>query len=123
MSINYIINPKTNRPIKLGNRTHRRILADSIRKVDTRGNNVVFDSSKDDEPNVENFNKNDQYITPFNDKIITRYRHITNEQLLQHILTKVPDIIDSFLGAIDESMNPLDQKAKLNQLFYNKLFE
>jgi hypothetical protein len=45
-----IINPKTNRPIVIGSRVHRKLLADAIYKIEERESSIIYNL---DEPHKE----------------------------------------------------------------------
>ncbi len=57
-----IINPKTNRPIAIGSRVHRKSIADAIYKIEERESSIMFNIN---EPNkeIEPFEKKKQYIS------------------------------------------------------------
>jgi len=76
MTDEYVINPKTNRPVRIGSRTHRHLISDAINKIDTREPSVIYDDEKQLDPSIENFNKDLQYITIYNNKIIARYKKL-----------------------------------------------
>ena len=123
MSDDYIINPKTNRPVRIGSRTHRHLISDAINKVDSREPSVIYDDEKQQDPSIENFNKDLQYITIYNNKIIARYKKIKNEQLLKHIISVMPKVIDSYLAQIQEGDDKFTMRVKLIQSLHNKLLE
>ena len=45
-----IINPKTNRPIVIGSRVHRKLIADAIYKIEERESSIIYNVA---EPNKE----------------------------------------------------------------------
>ena len=123
MTDEYVINPKTNRPIRIGSRTHRHLISDAINKIESREPSIIYDDTKQEDPVIENFNKNLQYITIYNNKIIARYKKIKNEQLLKHIISIVPKVIDNYLSQIEEGDDKFTMRTKLIQSLHNKLLE
>lgn len=121
--MNYVINPKTNRPVKMGSRTHRQLICDAINRIEARDSSCIYDGDENGEPDIEKFNKKLQYLCVYNNKIIARYKKIKSEQLLNHIIKVIPNVIDSYLGQVDEADDSVTLKNKLIQCLHNKLLE
>ena len=100
--MNYVTNPKTNRPVRIGSRTHRQLICDAINRIEHRDTSIVYDGDENGEPDIEKFNKKLQYLTIFNGKIIARYKKVKSEQLLNHIIKIIPKVIDGYLGQVDQ---------------------
>ena len=119
----FVINPKTGRPIRIGSRTHRQLICDAINRIEARDSSCVYDGDENSEPDLEKFNKKLQYLCVYNNKIIARYKKIKSEQLLNHIIKIIPKVIDSYLGQVDQDDDPATLRNKLNQCLHNKLLE
>lgn len=123
MSDEFVINPKTNRPVRIGSRTHRQLVSNAINKIDNRDSSIIYDDETQQDPSIENFDKNLQYITIYNNKIIARYKKIKNEQLLKHIISVIPKVIDTYLSQISDGDDKFTLRTKLIQSLHNKLLE
>jgi hypothetical protein len=119
----FCINPKTNRPIRIGSRTHRQLITDAINRIDQRDTSLVYDGDENTEPEIDKFDKTLQYLTIYNGKIIARYKKIKTEQLLKHIIKIIPNVIDSYLGLIDDVDDNETLRNKLIQCLHSKLLE
>lgn len=119
----YCINPKTNRPVKIGSRTHRQLICDAINRIEHRDTSCIYDGDENGEPDIEKFNKKLQYLSVYNGKIIARYKKIKSEQLLNHIIKIIPKVIDGYLGQVDQDDDPATLRNKLIQSLHNKLLE
>ena len=113
-----IINPKTNRPIVIGSRVHRKLLADAIYKIDERESSIMYNIT---EPNkeIEPYDEKKQYISVHMGKIVKRYKCIKTKDVLKHIISVIPEVIDKYLAYVEENDTPEQMKAKLTQLLHN----
>ena len=84
---------------------------------------IIYDDDKQRDPTIENFNKDLQYITVFNNKIVARYKKIKNEQLLKHIISIIPKTIDTYLSQISDGDDKFVLRNKLIQSLHNNLLE
>ena len=55
--MDYVINPKTNRPVRIGSRTHRQLICDAINRIEHRDTSCVYDGDIDGAPDIEKFDK------------------------------------------------------------------
>jgi hypothetical protein len=113
-----IINPKTNRPIMIGSRVHRKLLADAIYKIEERESSIIYNI---DEPHkeIEPFDEKTQYISTHSGKIVKRFKCIKTKDVLKHIINVIPEVIDKYLAYVEENDTPDQMKAKLTQLLHN----
>jgi len=113
-----IINPKTNRPIVIGSRVHRKLLADAIYKIEERESSIIYNI---DEPHkeIEQFDEKTQYISTHSGKIVKRFKCIKTKDVLKHIIQVIPEVIDKYLAYVEETDTPDQMKAKLTQLLHN----
>lgn len=79
-----IINPKTNRPIVIGSRVHRKLLADAIYKIQERESSIMYDINNPNKE-IEPYDENKQYISLHMGKIVKRYKCIKTRDILKHI--------------------------------------
>ena len=113
-----IINPKTNRPIVIGSRVHRKLIADAIYKIEERESSIIYNL---DEPHkeIEGFDEKTQYISTHSGKIVKRFKCIKTKDILKHIISVIPEVIDKYLAYVEENDTPEQMKAKLTQLLHN----
>ena len=113
-----IINPKKNRPIVIGSRVHRKLLADAIYKIEERESSIIYNL---DEPHkeIEGYDDKKQYISVHMGKIVKRYKCIKTKDVLKHIISVIPEVIDKYLAYVEENDTPDQMKAKLTQLLHN----
>ena len=113
-----IINPKTNRPIVIGSRVHRKLLADAIYKIEERESSIMYNIT---EPNkeIEPYDEKKQYISVHMGKIVKRYKSVKTKDILKHIISVIPEVIDKYLNYVEETDTPDQMKAKLTQLLHN----
>ncbi len=52
-------------------------------------------------------------------KIVKRYKCIKTKDVLKHIISVFPEVIDKYLAYVEENDTPDQMKAKLTQLLHN----
>ena len=115
-----IINPKTNRPIVIGSRVHRRLLADAIYKIQERESSIMYDINNPNKE-IEGFDENKQYISLHMGKIVKRYKCIKTKDILKHIINIIPQVIDKYIAYVEDTDTPEQMKQKLSQILHNCL--
>ena len=115
-----IINPKTNRPIVIGSRVHRRLLADAIYKIQERESSIMYDIN-DPNKEIEPYDENKQYISLHMGKIVKRYKCIKTKDILKHIINIIPQVIDKYIAYVEDTDTPEQMKQKLSQILHNCL--
>ncbi len=113
-----IINPKTNRPIVIGSRVHRNLLADAIYKIEERESSIMF-NIKEPNKEIEPYDEKKQYISVYMGKIVKRYKIVKTKDTLKLIISVIPEVIDKYLKYVEETDTPDQMKAKLTQLLHN----
>jgi hypothetical protein len=121
-----IINPKTNRPIVIGSRVHRMLIANAIYKIQERESSIMYNIN---EPNKEiegldflessNYDEKIHYISTHGGKIVKRLKCIKTKDILKHIISVIPEVIDKYLNYVEDTDTPDQMKAKLTQLLHN----
>ena len=115
-----IINPKTNRPIVIGSRVHRRLLADAIYKIQERESSIMYDINNPNKE-IEPYDENKQYISLHMGKIVKRYKCIKTKDILKHIINIIPQVIDKYIAYVEDTDTPKQMKQKLSQILHNCL--
>lgn len=115
-----IINPKTNRPIVIGSRVHRRLLADAIYKIQERESSIMYDINNPNKE-IEPYDENKQYISLHMGKIVKRYKCIKTRDILKHIINIIPQVIDKYIAYVEDTDTPEQMKQKLSQILHNCL--
>ena len=115
-----IINPKTNRPIVIGSRVHRRLLADAIYKIQERESSIMYDINNPNKE-IEPYDENKQYISLHMGKIVKRYKCIKTKDILKHIINIIPQVIDKYIAYVEDTDTPEQMKQKLSQILHNCL--
>ena len=113
-----IINPKTNRPIVIGSRVHRMLIADAIYKIQERESSIMYNIT-DPNKEIEGYDEKTQYISTHNGKIVKRFKCVKVKDILKHIISVIPEVIDKYLNYVEETDTPDQMKAKLTQLLHN----
>ena len=113
-----IINPKTNRPIVIGSRVHRMLIANAIYKIQERESSIMYNIN---EPNkeIEGYDEKTHYISTQGGKIVKRLKCIKTKDILKHIISVIPEVIDKYLNYVEDTDTPDQMKAKLTQLLHN----
>ncbi len=52
-------------------------------------------------------------------KIVKRFKCIKTKDILKHIISVIPEVIDKYLAYVEENDTPEQMKAKLTQLLHN----
>ena len=52
-------------------------------------------------------------------KIVKRYKSVKTKDILKHIISVIPEVIDKYLNYVEETDTPDQMKAKLTQLLHN----
>ena len=115
-----IINPKTNRPIVIGSRVHRKLLADAIYKIQERESSIMYDINNPNKE-IEPYDENKQYISLHMGKIVKRYKCIKTKDILKHIINIIPQVIDKYIAYVEDTDTPEQMKQKLSQILHNCL--
>ena len=115
-----IINPKTNRPIVIGSRVHRKLLADAIYKIQERESSIMYDINNPNKE-IEGFDEKTQYISLHMGKIVKRYKCIKTRDILKHIINIIPQVIDKYISYVEDTDTPEQMKQKLSQILHNCL--
>ena len=113
-----IINPKTNRPIVIGSRVHRMLIANAIYKIQERESSIM-NNITDPNKEIEPYDEKTHYISTHGGKIVKRLKCIKTKDILKHIISVIPEVIDKYLAYIEETDTPDQMKAKLTQLLHN----
>ena len=121
-----IINPKTNRPIVIGSRVHRMLIANAIYKIQERESSIMYNIN-DPNKEIEPYDEKKQYISVHMGKyisvhmgkIVKRYKCVKTKDILKHIISVIPEVIDKYLNYVEETDTPDQMKAKLTQLLHN----
>jgi hypothetical protein len=101
----YITNPVTGRPVLLFGKQHMNLIKINIMK-DKLVKAPVLQFDKDESPEVLERVKNamtkqpDTFIVKFRIKIITKNTQLTNEQLINSIINKYPNILNKTMEQI-----------------------
>ena len=115
-----IINPKTNRPIVIGSRVHKKLLADAIYKIQERESSIMYDINNPNKE-IEPYDENKQYISLHMGKIVKRYKCIKTKDILKHIINIIPQVIDKYIAYVEEGDSQEIMKQKLSQILHNCL--
>ena len=107
-----IINPMTNRPIVIGSRVHRMLIANAIYKIQERESSIMYNIN---EPNkeIEGYDEKTHYISTHGGKIVKRLKCIKTKDILKHIISVIPEVIDKYLNYVEDTDTPDQMKAKL----------
>jgi hypothetical protein len=121
----YIINENTMRPMKIAGSTHKSLIRKKLR--DKTENEIVLSNI----PYLE-YKKIKKTLPKINDEqfyyynkntntVIKKNKSIKNEQIIKHILDRLPSIIDTMLNEINEDETKDEIKQKMIKIFYASL--
>ena len=123
----YIINKNTMRPTKIGSRTHKHAIITKLRK--NTKNSVVLtniDNLNDSKKIKKSLPKlNDEqfyYYEKTKNNIITKNKSLKVNELLKHITSILPEIIDKIIDNINDDDDREATKSKMIKIFYDSLF-
>ena len=123
----YIINKNTMRPTKIGSRMHKKAIITKLRK-DTKNSIVLtniesVNDSKKIKKSLPKLNDNQfYYYEKTNNNIITKNKSLKVNELLKHITSILPEIIDKIIDNINDDDDREVTKSKMIKIFYDSLF-
>jgi hypothetical protein len=120
---NYVINPRTGNPIKIGSKLYKQLLKDNILQLDfnTRKNPVVFNGTGDKEFKTKfNPSKNMNLIYR-NGKLVENRRKTTTVENINHITIKSAEVIKEHLNEFTDDMDDDEIYKKVKMLLSQKI--
>lgn len=122
----YIVNPITHRPILMYGKQHLDIIKKNILKdklieptvltFKKDVNSDVIDATKDAIPK-----RDGMFISRFKNKIITKNKKLTIEDMLDYIVSSYPNILNESLDVINDEDTDDIIKQKFSKIIHKKL--
>ena len=122
----YITNPLTGRPVLLFGKQHMNLIKNNIMK-DKLVKAPVLQFDKDESPEVLEKVKNamtkqpNTFIVKFRNKIITKNTQLTNEQLINSIIDKNPNILNKTMEQISDTDTDEQIRDKFSSILHQKI--
>lgn len=121
----YIINKKTNRPLRIGSRAHRRYLLDKIRKNTenkTVLSNIDIADSKKLKASLPVLGDGQFYCYEGQTQsMMVKNKSLKALEIIKYICDKLPTIIDKIIDGIEEDDDRDKTKKKMVQIFHDTL--
>jgi len=120
---NYVINPRTGKPLKIGSKLYKQLLKDNILQLDfnTRKNPVVFNGVGDKEFKAKfNPSKNMNLIYR-NGQLVENRRKTTTIENINHITLKSAEVIKEHLNEFTDDMDDDEIYKKVKMLLSQKI--
>ena len=122
----YILNPESGRPLKLYGQKYNLLLKKNILKDKMITADVITFNINENKELIEKVKnalpkKTGRFIANYKNKLISKNKKLTTEQLLTYICENYPNILEKSLDVINEDDDDDEIKKKFSEILHNKL--